>query len=219
MGRIIYKTTEGKRVPGVTTIIGSNLGWNKRVLMNWANRMGLQGVDSNKYTDDKAQIGTLAHKMIMDYLMGNTTDTSDYSKNTIDKAENAVLSFLEWEKGHKLEPIALEKSLVSDTLLYGGTSDYIGKVNGSIELIDFKTGSGIYDEAVIQVSAYTHLILECDVVERIQGVRILNIPRSEDESFVERMVSVEELDITWDIFKSCLDLHNLKKKMNKKNDR
>lgn len=103
---IIYKTSDGVKVPGVTTVLGL---LNKPALVKWANNLGLQGIDSSKYVDEKASIGTLAHAMITDKLIGKETDTSDYSKNQIDQAENSVLSFWEWEKDHKIEEVFLEK--------------------------------------------------------------------------------------------------------------
>jgi hypothetical protein len=36
-----YILENGKRVPGVTTIIGSNLGWNKNVLIGWARKQAV----------------------------------------------------------------------------------------------------------------------------------------------------------------------------------
>ena len=100
-----YKLQDGTTVPGVTTILGI---LNKPALIKWANNLGLQGIDSTKYVDEKAAIGTLAHKMIADYLRGEETDTSEYSKVQIDQAENAVLAFFEWEKTHHIEPVVVE---------------------------------------------------------------------------------------------------------------
>jgi hypothetical protein len=42
----IYKTKDGLRVPGVTTVIGGNLGWNKQALMYWAWNEGIEGRNS-----------------------------------------------------------------------------------------------------------------------------------------------------------------------------
>ena len=46
-GRVhtVYKTKDGKRVPGVTTILGVI---NKPALVRWANNLGLQGIDSQR---------------------------------------------------------------------------------------------------------------------------------------------------------------------------
>ncbi len=176
----IYKLKNGDRVPGVTTITGQ---LHKPALVPWANKLGLNGIDVNKYVDDKASIGTLCHTMILDYFRKQKTNTDDYTKNQIDQAENSFLSFLEWAKQHMLEPILIEQPLVSEVKKYGGTSDYYGNVDGIRELLDFKTGSGIYKEMWYQVAGYGNLLNE-------QGnypmkYRILNIPRTEDEGFKE----------------------------------
>ena len=63
----IYKLANGKRVPGVTTVLGII---NKPALVKWANNLGLQGIDSTTYVDGTAKIGTLAHEMIQEYLGG-----------------------------------------------------------------------------------------------------------------------------------------------------
>ena len=56
-GRVhtVYKTKDGKRVPGVTTILGVI---NKPALVRWANNLGLQGIDSTNYVDATARCGT-----------------------------------------------------------------------------------------------------------------------------------------------------------------
>ena len=85
-------------MPGVTPILGI---LNKPALIVWANRLGLQGIDSTKYRDELADIGVLAHYLIMCDLTGETADVSDYSKNQIDQAENALLSTLRGRKATK----------------------------------------------------------------------------------------------------------------------
>jgi len=143
-----YKTSDGKIVPGVTTICGKvNLGNKNRVLMNWANRLGLQGIDSSKYTDEMADIGTLTHHMIQCHLQKQEPDLSDYSQNQIDKAENSFLSFLEWRKNQELIVCFCEKVLVSEEMKYGGQVDLYCLLNGKKTLVDIKTSKAIYPEA------------------------------------------------------------------------
>jgi len=207
-----YRLKDGTIVPGVTTVTGSQLGWNKQVLINWANRMGLQGIDSNKYKDDKAVIGTLGHSLATDSLLGIQTDTSDYSANQIEAAENSVLSFYEWAKGKEIRPILVEIPLVSEEYKFGGTPDIYGEINGTLELVDLKTGSGIYHEMIVQVSAYEKLLEEAGY--RVDAVRILNIPRTEDEAFMERGLGKQQREVAWEIFTNCLRNYQLKKKLN-----
>lgn len=199
-----YKLIDGTPVPGVTTITNQ---LNKPALIPWANRMGLAGIDTSKYVDDKAMIGTLAHEMILAHLSKRAVDTADYSKNQIDLAENAFLSYLEWEKGHKVEPIMTEYQLVSERYLYGGTLDFFGRVDGMFELVDFKTGSGIYDEMWFQVAAYGGL----KVYMPPSKYRILNIPRTEDEAFKEEFKT--DLSLHFEAFLKLLDFYYLNKRI------
>lgn len=205
---IIYKLEDGTKVPGVTTVLGI---LNKPALVIWANRLGLQGIDSTKYRDEMADIGTLAHKMILDYFNKIETDTTDYSKNQIDLAENCLLSFWEWGKGHKIEVIMAEAQLVSSQYGYGGTIDCYCNLDGEPTLLDFKTGKAIYPEMIYQLAAYEQLLLEAK--HTIAECRILRIGRGEDEGFEERAVG--KLAKQFELFKHCLAIYNLQKEIRK----
>jgi len=204
---IRYRKADNTIVPGVTTVLGL---LNKPALVKWANNLGLQGIDSTKYVDDKAAIGTLAHAMVTDRLTGMETDLSDYSQNQIDSATNSALSFWEWEKSHKIGAVHFcERPLVSEEYGFGGTLDIYAEVDGEDEIIDLKTGKGIFDEHIYQVSTLKILLQEHG--HNVSRVRVLNIPRTEDESFAEKVPTEKEMILGWLIFKNLLDVYNLKK--------
>jgi len=54
-----YKTSDGRPCVGVTTVTGKIA---KPYLVNWANKLGLDGYDVGTYVDALARIGTLAHR-------------------------------------------------------------------------------------------------------------------------------------------------------------
>ena len=206
---IRYRLADKTIVPGVTTILGLMA---KPALVPWANKLGLQGIDVSKYVDDKADIGTLGHAMVTDKLSGAETDTSDYSENQISLAENCALSFWQWEKEHPIEEVFfVERPLVSEAHRFGGTLDIYAKINGKREIIDLKTGRGIYPEHAWQVATLKVLLEENGFP--VDGTRIINIPRSESESFVEKVVTSRENEIGWQIFKALLSIYNLKKEV------
>jgi len=205
---IRYTLQDGTPAPGVTTVLGVI---NKPALVKWANNLGLQGIDSSKYVDEKAAIGTLAHRMIADYLRNEETDTSEYSKVQIDQAENAVLSFFKWEETHHITPILIEEPLVSEQFHFGGTIDCLGQINDNLCLLDFKTSKGIFPEMMIQVTAYRQLLVEHG--HKVDQTTILRIGRTDDEGFEERLVN--ELDKRWQIFLHCLEIYRLQKEVNK----
>ena len=198
----IYRTKDGTRVPGVTTILGV---LNKPALVPWANNLGLQGIKVREYVDDKAACGTLAHQMIADHLRKVATDTSDYTAKQIDQAENSVLSYFEWEKGKAIIPILVETPFVSPVKRFGGTIDCLALVNDVLTLIDFKTSKGIFDEMIYQVSAYDELLLENGYMQK--QVKILRIGRDETEGFEEISLSKEVIEIGYRIFLNCLGIY------------
>ncbi len=203
-----YKLADGTIVPGVTTIVGL---LNKPALVKWANNLGLQGIDSSKYTDEMAQIGTLAHDMVLCYYRNEKPDLSDYTPNQIELAENALLSYWAWEKQHRVEPIIIEEPLVSETMRYGGTPDCYCLLDDIPTLLDFKTGKAIYPEYFYQVSAYARLLEERD--KPVDSLRILRIGRDADEGFGEEVVS--KRNACWQIFEHLLAIYNLQKEIKK----
>jgi hypothetical protein len=207
MPRVAYKTSWGAKVPGVTTICGL---LDKPFLKTWANNIGLQGIKMREYVDDKAQMGTLAHQMVQDYLEGNKTDFTDYSKEQIDKAENALISFYEWEKEQDIEIIEMETHLVSDEMLIGGTIDCYCKLNGKNTLLDFKTGKAVYQDYYMQVAAYKALLEEQG--KEIEQVAILRIGRDETEGF--DFVTVDNTVRYFEVFQHLNEVYKLKKILN-----
>lgn len=179
-----YFNAAGDRLPGVTSI---PLGWNTQVLCSWNNKMGLRGVDTKKYLRDKGDIGSLAHAFCTDYLFQRRTNMEDYSASQIEEAKHSFFAFHKWTKLHEIEPVFVEKPLVSEEFQYGGTCDIYGLVDGYRELSDLKSGSGIYEDMIVQVAAYEHLLTENGYP--VDRVRIINIPRSEDETFLDPEVT------------------------------
>lgn len=203
-----YRNSKGDIVPGVTTILGV---LNKPALVHWAWDLGSKGIDYRKYRDDKADIGTLAHYLIMCDLTGEKPDTSDYSEKQIDQAENSVLSYLEWKKGKVVKPILVETSLVSEEDGYGGTIDLFAWIDDVRTLVDFKTGKAIYSDMFYQLAAYNALLSKngheaCDI-------RLLRIGRDENEGFDNK--KVDDLSLELRIFENCLSTYKLQKEIKK----
>ena len=105
-----YYTSFGEQVPGVTTVLAV---LSKPALVAWANRMGLQGIDTNKYVDEAASVGTLAHALIVEELGGVEAHRSDFSADQIVRAANSVHVFREWQKVHDLNVLPRAQQFVS----------------------------------------------------------------------------------------------------------
>jgi len=199
----IYKAVDtGKRLPSVTTVLGQ-LG--KPYLIEWAWKLGLDGIDYKAIRDNAGTVGTIAHYLILCHLKGITPDLTMYSQIDIDKSQTCLKKYLEWEKENKIEPILVEHPMVSGIFGFGGTIDCLAKLNGDLVLIDHKTSSGIYTEMFYQLAAYAQLLLENDYA--IKNARILRIGKNEDEGFEQKIVV--NLENHWNVFYHLLEVYKL----------
>ena len=209
MPMIIYKNKEGKRLSGVTTIIGSNLGWNTQPLMYWAWQEGIEGRNFRDTSQKAADIGTIAHAMIEANLKGKDFDTIQYEKEMIDKAETAYQAWLEWKNLVDFQLLDSEKSLVSEKYQFGGTID-VAVIKKVTAIVDLKTSKAVYSDHKIQVAAYGRLWNENYPDNPIQAYYILQLGK-EDGSFHYHYWP--NLDKAWDVFSALLKIHNLKKEV------
>ena len=205
----VYKLKDGKRVPSVTTYL--KVLDKSNFLVPWANKLGLAGVDSTKYRDEKARIGSLAHEMILSHLSKREQDLYEYSQMEIDQAENCFLKYLSWEKQHEIDPLLAEGQMVSEMYGFGGTVDFYGLIDGVLTLMDFKSGSGLYPEMWIQLAGYGILLAEQkkEVNQRI----LLNIGRDETENFIEARRSGPPLEDEMLIFHCCREIYEARKRL------
>lgn len=198
-----YYNKAGDMMPGVTTILGV---LNKPALVPWANGLGLNGINVKDYVDVLALIGTIAHDMICCHVQNKPFQPNGHPADLIDKAENSFLKYLEWARTHKVEPILCEAPLVSERYGYGGTIDFYGLIDGVPTLKDYKTAKAIWPEHLYQVAGYRQLLIENE--HPVDAVGILQIGRSEDEGFSERVIADSSRE--WSIFEHCLALYKLK---------
>jgi len=185
----------------------------KEGLHNWIWKCGLDGLDYKKVRDEAGEAGTLAHYMILCHLRGDKPDFGDYAPNIVALAENSFLSYLEWEGKHKLESIKVEEPMVDDGCGFGGTIDWYGRLDGKLTLVDFKSGKAIYDEHLIQVAVYRHLLDYHHFI--IDDVRILRIGRGEDDKYDERILTPQEGRLCWDIFEAAHIIYETQKELKK----
>jgi hypothetical protein len=114
--------------------------------------------------DAAGNIGSRVHN----HIKANPTD-----KLSIEIAEpdcqlrlQAYLNFLKMVGFKKL--ILSEQLVWSVTYGYSGIMDHVFEtLSGEILLVDYKTGSGLYDEVGLQLASYEHALLELKLVDRI----------------------------------------------------
>jgi hypothetical protein len=204
-----YYLNTGDAIPGVTTVLNILA---KPALVKWANNLGLQGIDSSKYRDKMADIGTITHLLILQHLTKGELDLTEYSQQDIEAAHGCMKAYYEWEKAHTVLPVLVETPLSSDTYGYGGTPDCLAYVNGELELLDFKTSKAIWSEYFYQLAAYRQLLIEQDY--KVERARILRFGKDSEGDFEERLIT--KFDSEFELFLHCLSIYNLLKVMKRR---
>ena len=209
MAHTIYKNQSGKRLKSVTTIINGNLGWNKGNLLGWTRKHCLNGVDSLKLLKEAGNIGTLAHKMIEEYINGGSVCLDGYTPNEVSQAKTAYYGFHKWFEDNDVEFYETELKLVSEQYQFGGTFDAICEVNGKLVICDWKTTSDTYSEMLIQLGAYRQLIKE-NLDHNIRGAILLRLDK-EENGYEQHKYNISDLNWGWKMFKLLLKIQDNKR--------
>lgn len=214
MAHTKYYNSEQKQIPSVTTVLSII---NKPALVPWANKLGLQGINSSKYVSETAIIGTVTHKLIELYLKNEPINFKDFecSKEQFEQAQIGFNKFKEWQSYQdECKVMASELELVSEKYGYGGTIDAIFELNGFLTLVDFKTCNRIFNEHKYQVSAYKELARENSY--NIEQVVILRVGRDSEENYFEYVpITDKQLKQGFKVFRAALKLYTENKKFEK----
>jgi hypothetical protein len=215
-----YKSlVTGQPVPGVHDVTGRFK--DTKGLMHWIHQEGLKG-NKNPYAS-AADIGTAVHKMCELDLKGAPTREIEAvphqmlsTPDDIDKAWQSFRAFQQWRQEYRVQAIAFEESLVSETFQYGGTLDVIAFVDGVRSLIDFKTckdASRVFLEQRLVMAAHGNLWHERHPDLTIQAYHLINLPKDGSKPGHHAFV---DLSPEWEMFTLQLDCWRIEKGLARK---
>lgn len=191
----IYRNTSGMEVPSVTTVLKI---LNKPFLVKWANIMGFKRKKVEDILEQKAHIGTLVHQMIAAFLMDKMYIwTGPLNEKYL--MAGYLNSFIEWKRTHTVQPIFVERQMVSSK--FGGTVDFYGHVDIKKTILDFKTSKKPYPSMFLQLAAYC-IMLEEQGYE-VEQAAIITLSET---GYGEKFITRQALQPYIDIFKTLVDL-------------
>jgi len=207
-----YRTKNGKRVSGATTIISQNLGWGKEGLIWWSWNEGKEGRDYRETRDAAADIGTTAHRLIEMEILETGSATAELEMRALRNEEsiiNCLYAFRIWRDAYDFQPTHTETPLVSELYGYGGTPDG-ALIRNKRALYDLKTSNNLYPSHRIQVGgAYIQLWNENFPDDPVTGgYHVLRVGK-DDASFHHHYWPT--WDKEWEAFEHLLALHKLQR--------
>jgi hypothetical protein len=180
-----YRTADGTRVPGVTTIVGR---WKEAGgLIHWAWQIGRDGGDYRQVRDAAASVGTVIHAMADAHIHGRAAPElpAQFSAEQQAQCRAGYEAFLRWYAATVTSLEWTEQSLVSEQYRYGGTPDAWGRDNqGRGCLYDWKSGA-IYGDALVQVGGGYALLCQEHGYDLSGGYHIVRFGK-ESGDFVHR---------------------------------
>jgi hypothetical protein len=201
-----YRLQDGTRVPSVTTITGRFK--DSGALLRWAWTRGRDGHELYEARDQAAQVGSIVHQWIEDYLHRDApTEYHSLAADQRELAEGGFSSFLDWARIMNLDVVETEMPLVSEQHRFGGTLDCVAHVSGVLALVDYKTSNAVYREYVAQVAAYRELLRERDGVDAAPaGAYLLRLGKEFGDFNLHSWPS-RVLDLGWNWFRHALELY------------
>src|SRR3990167_4147188 len=145
-----------------------------------------------------ADIGSQVHALIEWNLRRELGQIVGPEPTVQDKAAWAFMSYEDWRKATKLVPVAIEQVVWSTQHRYAGTMDLFADVliepYGSCHVVlDWKTGKGIYPEALLQNAAYVQALIEMGHAAPPVHGAVVRLPKVEtDPEFEVRIITPEE---------------------------
>ena len=212
---------DGKRVPGVTTII-DGIGWNKGALLYWSNKAGLDGADLETARREALGDGTRVHGWIDEFCRRGNILIDDFDLKS--GAHNAFAGWLGWYAGKVLTKMIIEQPITCRELRCGGRPDLIGVENGRICVYDWKTYKGDdgtkepYAEYWVQAAAYAamHYMENGQLIDDLVIV-MLNKTTGEAHEYRVPVLS-DKADAAFAAFKHARELYDLRKQLTKKEE-
>lgn len=170
----------GVVVPGVTTVIGSTL-------LDFSHM-------PNEVMERARQRGTDVHEL---------TEMLDVDGGyPVSKYDPYVCAWVAFKEDFDFQPDEVEQKVFHSTLLYAGTLDRVGVINGELSVVDIKTGA-IYPEYALQLAAYQAAANEGRVGEKIKARYSVQL-RDNGTYTVQKYESKADLSV----FVAALSIYN-----------
>lgn len=120
-----------------------------------------------------ATSGTLAHAWIEKHIRGE-----DAPLPADEPAAESCKAYMGWRQDHALEYVEVEWTVGDLASNIAGKIDLLGRADGRLRVVDFKTGKGIYIRHIAQVAKYHSMAKPLIKGEELARPLILHLPKT-----------------------------------------
>lgn len=232
-----YHSFDGKPLMGVTTVLSVIA---KPALIQWSANMAVDYVQSHVvigHYNVASKVGSIefdegfddillkartAHKMkkekagdwgtIMHEAIEYWVKEQREPTNLDEKGQEVFEKFKVWVTENNVKFLTNEKNVWSEELWLGGICDVVIEMNGKKYIGDFKTSSGIYNEAFFQIAAYHLMLIEMGLYtnDDIEGYIVINLKK---DGTMDTKIAMDK-ELNQEAFKSALNLYKIIKSLN-----
>lgn len=232
-------TIEGIEYPSVTTILkqwdagksGALMGWAVKMMAEYlqaqADPKGNILITKDEVVDvfkkakawhktkksEAAELGSEVHNLIEVYLKGQKVEGLIEANP---KLLSPFTAFKAWQNSIGFEKVIQSEHVVySNNYGFAGTLDLIAKCKGRMYLIDLKSSNHVYEEYLLQISAY---LVAYEEMIGFNAINNLGVLRLDKESGLPEFVeyNLGEASEAFEKFKCLLNLWKLCNKKEEK---
>jgi PD-(D/E)XK nuclease superfamily len=172
-GQRIYVTPNGKRYPSVTTVIADH---NKESIDKWKARVGQ--AEAKAISTHASNRGDVVHEALEALLQNYPT--ADFTRKMLPHAKATYLAMRNDIEKNITEVHGIEQPLFSHKLRLAGTTDFVGKYDNQMSIVDFKTALRLkklkyLDGYFMQLTAYAFMFQEMTGIPIEQGVILIGV--------------------------------------------
>jgi hypothetical protein len=138
----------------------------------------------DRIRDEAGYLGSEIHDAIHAEISGfpfEFTPPDGISEKDLSKwyrqADTALQSYRMWREDSTIVPLWTERTVWSLEYGYAGSADMVGMDGSKVVVLDWKTGSGVHNEAGLQVAAYAHAIEEL-TSQNIDECRVVHLDKT-----------------------------------------
>lgn len=167
---------------------------------------GIKGA-SNRVSNTALTVGSVVHSFAEETLLAIADGRGERpTMPTHAQAKRGCEAFLQWLDQHHVEPLHIERMIFSKKFGYAGTCDFVGRIDNTLTVADFKTSRGIYDEHLMQTAAYW-TALEEELGLGIDARAILRFDKETGEFDFHRL-PMDTIDMDFEAFLACRTLYH-----------